>query len=368
MSGGVDATGAREGHDDAAVGELRDGPFESARESLQLVDEGAQDDGKGTDELALAFGFERAGERQRCATQSGEQLIGASVARVRVLGEECRQAFDAELGSAVGCGIAIEEGEANRRVDGGKDRCSSGPEGVQQAAQLIGQGATLSHQVVACAKESTQSLDLVGGWVERGEAMAIGAQQIGQDVGVAWIALAAGSTIARPRGFDDVWVDRHYRVRGSDEGFDQYAGGPLDGDSDLVGRPEASELLGEQLEALGGVGNREATQYSAISVDDTNGMLLRAPVDSGSWRHERPPFSTLARAERSCRSLIARRSGRGTPSAQCPVAGLDLPALRRERVSRGPSSGKRRRLSPVAPGMSPFSMRRKGSPELRVHQ
>ena len=80
----------------------------------------------------------------------------------------------------------------------------AGPEAVQQATQAVGQGDPPGHQLVATADQGAQRLDLVPAGRERAEAVAVGAQDVGEHEGVAGIALAAGGAVTRPAGLDHV--------------------------------------------------------------------------------------------------------------------------------------------------------------------
>ena len=89
-----------------------------------------------------------------------------------------------------------------------KMRGGAGPEALQQGAQLVGQGDAGADQVVAAAHQAAQGLDRVGLGRERAQAMAVGAQDVGQDEGVAGVALGADGPVAGPAGLDHVGMDR----------------------------------------------------------------------------------------------------------------------------------------------------------------
>ena len=79
--GGADAAGAREGHDDPAVGQLGDGVLDAAGELGDRGDEGCERADEGADELALGVGLGLAGEALRGGAQAGEQLLGGCAGR-----------------------------------------------------------------------------------------------------------------------------------------------------------------------------------------------------------------------------------------------------------------------------------------------
>jgi hypothetical protein len=61
--------------------------------------------------------------------------------------------------------------------------------------------------------------------------MPIGAQEIGEHVRIARIALAAGGAIAGARRLEHIRVDRHDAEPGGEQRVDEQAGGALQGDS-----------------------------------------------------------------------------------------------------------------------------------------
>ena len=156
------------------------------------------------DELTLGL----AGTSVGGAAQAFEQGFGGAAAAVAVLGEEAGEALGSEAGGGVGRGIALEEGERDRAGGIGEDPGGAGPEALQQAGQLIGQGDAGPDQVVAAAHQAAQGFDGVGLGRERAQAVAVGAQDLGQDEGVARIALGRDGAVAGPAGLDQVGMDR----------------------------------------------------------------------------------------------------------------------------------------------------------------
>ena len=133
--------------------------------------------------------------------QAGQQLRRGAPAAILMLAEEGGEALLAEAGGAVRGGVAAQEGERDRAVDIGEDGGGAGPEPLEQAAQLVGQGDARGDQVVAAAHQRAQGLDRVRARGERAEAVAVGAQQVGQQVGVAQdrsCRRRRGSGAARP--------------------------------------------------------------------------------------------------------------------------------------------------------------------------
>ena len=74
-------------------------------------------------------------------------------------------------------------------------------------------------------------------------------------------------------------------MAGRDQGVDDEAGGPLDGDRQLGRRREALQP-GEQIGEAGGVvPDLEAGDDAPGCVDDADGVAGAAPVEAGEERH-----------------------------------------------------------------------------------
>ena len=239
----ADPPGAREGHDDLSVGQLGDVVFDAGGQFGDADDEGVEHCSQGPDEFALGVGLRFAGKADRCAAEALEQLVGTVAAAVAVLCHEGLHTFLAEAGGAVGRGVALDEGERDRAVDVGEDGAGAGPEAVEQGSELVGERQALGDQVVAAADECAQRLDLVRARRQRPEPVSVGTQEIGQQVGVAEIGLAAGGAVARSARLDHVGMDRHDRMAGCEQRLDHQPGRPLDRDRQLGRRRQPSQAL-----------------------------------------------------------------------------------------------------------------------------
>jgi hypothetical protein len=216
---------------------------------------------------------------------------------------------------------------------------------------LVGEGDLRGHQVVAPAHQRAQGLDGVGLRFERGEAMAVGAQDVGEDVSVAWIALGAGRPIPRPAGFDDVGVNGRDQEAGLDQGIDQEPRGALDGDGRVPGAAALAQAGGERGQTFAIVSKLEAIDNGAGGVEYADGVGGAAPIQANEKRHE--PISSnqsmIPCAGRLGGVLINRRSGLN-PTAHLPVARLGRPAAVAPLVSCGLSKSERARRSRQRPG------------------
>ena len=97
----------------------------------------------------------------------------------------------------------------------------------------MGQGDLRADQVVAAAHQAAQGFDGVGLGRERAQAVAVGAQDVGQDEGVARVTLGGDGAVAGPAGLERVGMDRGDEEARLDQGIDQQAGWSLDRDRDL---------------------------------------------------------------------------------------------------------------------------------------
>jgi hypothetical protein len=114
--------------------------------------------------------------------------------------------------------------------------------------------------------------------------MSVGAQDIGQHVGVARIGLAAGRAVAWATGFDDIGMDGHDRVACRREGFDDEAAGTLDGhwQGFRSGDPlQPPQQFGQPRRRVGAF---EPDQNGAVFIECTDGMaaLQRGNQDEAS--------------------------------------------------------------------------------------
>ena len=115
------------------------------------------------------------------------------------MGQEAGKTLLAEAAGAVGCGISADEGESDRAVDSGKNGRSPRPEAVEQAAQLVGENDPLGDEIVPPTHQYPQRADIVRDRAERTEAVSIGAQDIGEHIGVAGIGFAASGAVSKTR-------------------------------------------------------------------------------------------------------------------------------------------------------------------------
>ena len=354
---GVDGATARQALHEPTIRMLRQRGGDGGGEVLDVRHERAEHGDDGPDDVAARLGFRLADLAGGGAVQPGEQLGHGAAATVGVLPEELGEAPFAQARGTVGSGVAGEKGEGDGRGDVGEDRGRPGPEALQQRAQLIREGDALGHEVLAAAHEGAQGARVVGGRVQRPEPMAIGAQHVGEDKGVARVTLAAGGRVARPTRLERVRVDGHHLESGVDERVDEQTGGAFEGHADGPAPTEAAQSAEKGREALTGVRHGTLPVKVATGIEDADRMGLTGPVDADEESHcvVSGDGETL-HGERSCRSLTDWRSGLAGHVARHPVAGRGLSVFcSGERVSFWPSHGERAWLSPNAHCLAPLS-------------
>ena len=259
-----------------------------------------------------------------------------------MLGEEAGQALGTEASGRFGRRIALEEGERDRAGDVGEDHGGARPEARQQSGQLVRQRDPGLDQVVAATDQAAQGLDGVGLRLERPQAVAVGAQDVGRDVGIARVALGRDRPVARSARLDHVGMDRGDDEVGLDQGVDQKSGRPSDGNRKRARWTVLAQARDQSCQTLTAVADLEPIQRFALSVDHADGVRTTTPVDA-----DQRPHRLISRAW--CRiptagspggMLIDRRSGR-RPTAQLPVARRGLLAAAGPRVSYRLSQGER---------------------------
>ena len=318
--GGIDGAGAWEGLKDVAVGVLGD---ESGDEAVSLADlghEGLEDGEEASDELALGLALELAGESSRRGAETLEELGRRAAPRVVVRLEEALEALLSEASGALRGRVAVEEREGDGTVHVSENHGGTGPEAFQEATELVGELDASGDEIVAGADGSAQSLGLIRGYTQGWEAVTIGAQDIGEDVGIAGIALAERGRVARPSRFERVGVDRHDTEAGLDERVNEQARGALDRDGELARLTKAREAPDQVGEPLRGVFGNTAVLDSPLLVEETDVVLVTRPIDADvvQWRsfHAVPPQAAgflRSGVGRTCRGLTERRSGLQVP-------------------------------------------------------
>lgn len=115
--------------------------------------------------------------------------------------------------------------------------------------------------------------------------MAVGAHDVGENVGIAGIALGGDGAITRPARLDDIGMDRDDSEPGLDQRVDEKAAKPLDGNRRCAGRAVAAQAGNEIGKAVAVMGDGKVVEDLAGRVDDTNGMARSAPIETDENGH-----------------------------------------------------------------------------------
>ena len=144
-------------------------------------------------------------------------------------------------------------------------------------SELLHEPEPRPHEVLAGPHERAQSHGRGRVGPERAQAMPVGAQDVGEDVGVGAVVLVAGAAVAGAQGLDPAAGDDDDRQARVEEGVHERAVGPLDGHAhDLPG----GESPREPLQPGCGVLDLEALDGRAVLVDDADRVAPAGPVDA----------------------------------------------------------------------------------------
>jgi hypothetical protein len=227
-------------------------------------------------------------------------------------------------------------------------RLKSHDEDLAKASQLGKQWQEIAGGEAAgdvIVPQPYQRLQLTRRLIERlqdAQPMLIGAQQVGEPVGIAGVGLRAGAFPAWPRGVEGVGVDRHDRMAGLEQTGDQQPIGPFDRDRQLTQLRELSQPFERLADPALAVREAEARNNSACFVDDAELVRPARPIDPDKHL----PLTSLVGdtclgAEGPSRFLTRWPSTRLTPNA-----GRGPSARSERRDSCWLSGSKGRRPSP----------------------
>ena len=128
--------------------------------------------------------------------------------------------------------------------------------------------------------------------LERRQPMAVGTQDIGQDIGIAWVALGGDGAIARPASLYDIGMDWRDKEPGIDETIDDEAARALDGDRCLRRRspsPKPGDKIGKPIKIMR---YQEAFEDFTGAIEHADGVARSAPVETDEYGHIGSPASS----------------------------------------------------------------------------
>ena len=145
--------------------------------------------------------------------------------------------------------------------------------------QLLGQRGAVTDEVLARPHGGPQGHGLGGIGAQRPQALAIGAQGVGEDVGIGAVVLVAGEAVAGPQRLDLAAGDDDHREAGPEQRLDHRAVGALDGHA-----LDAVEPAHELPQPGVGVLDLEAGHRAAVLVHHADRVTVLGPVDAGVGR------------------------------------------------------------------------------------
>ena len=225
--------------------------------------------------------------------------------------------------------VALQEREGDLAPHVGEQLTGAGPEGGECRRELVARRDPRVDQVGPCPDDGPQRSRLRA---ERPQLAQVGpaqAQVVGDDLGVARVALGTRPDLGLAPGLDGGRLDRHDRMARREQAIDEPAVGSLDGDRQLGRMAVPGEATDEMLEpsAVWLIVNRSATRPAASMTQTACSSAAQSiPVNivppscgSTSSAMETSPGRSLTGALRRVPLLPVSRS-RGTGGGGVIVA------------------------------------------------
>ena len=178
-------------------------------------------------------------------------------------------------------------------------------------AQLVGDADAVADQVLAGSAGPAQADRGRGVGGQGCQPGPVGAQRVGQDVGVEAVVLVAGRAVPAAQVLDLVRADHHHGDPRAEQGIHDRPVGPLDGGFPGVVAGEHGDQLPQ---ASGVVLDRAPADLAAAGIHDRHRVIITSPVDPA--RHVAGWFLGQSIAGRLQACLLAAR-----PSGEAPSCG-----------------------------------------------
>ena len=206
------------------------------------------------------------------------QLGAAAPAAVALPGQPGLEASGAEPGGFLRAGEARQERLGDGGVEPGEEPDRAREDERQVGLELLHEPDPGAHEVLARSHARTERHRGRGVGHERAQAVAVGAQDVGEDVGIGAVVLVAGAAVAAAQGLDAATGDDDDPQARAQEGIDERAVGALDGDPAHAAGPQS----GDEVPQTGvRVLDLVALEHRAGSVDDADRVTPGRPVDAG---------------------------------------------------------------------------------------
>ena len=187
-----------------------------------------------------------------------------------------------------------------------------GKTAFQLGGELVDQPDAGLDQLLAGPGQGAQHLGGVAVLGQRGEPVPVGAQHVGEQVGIAGVGLGAGAGVAGAQSLDLAWGDHHDPQAGVEQRLDQRAVAAFDRHPctlSLVSR------LTRPVKVLPVLGISNRARIVAVVVDDADHVGLAGPVDAGEQLSVQSGVHSSSRP--SCEDGEHRRCREAGPDAHC---------------------------------------------------
>ena len=166
------------------------------------------------------------GRGQSCGggvVDPGEEFLDGFAAAVGDPAQERREPGLGQPGGRVLGGVAAQERDRDVAVQAGEQADRAGETAFQLGLELVDQPDSSLDQLLAGPGQGTQHLGGVAVLGERGKSVSVGAQHVGEQVGVPGVGLRPGAGVAAAQPLDLPRGDHHHPQAGVEQRLDQWA-------------------------------------------------------------------------------------------------------------------------------------------------
>ena len=273
---GSDLSGSGQAGEDVRIGVRGELVGDLFGEGLDLFDEGAQGSDQCVGDVGVG-GAVFAGDTAGRGGQPGVQDGGTLAAGVADLGQPGAETFG---GQPVGAVLAVEPGQecqADRRIEFGEHTHGTGEGAVEVFAQLVGHADAVSDELFAgsAARPQRHGGRAIGD--QRSQPDAVGAQRVGQHVGVEPVVFVAGRAVAATQVLQLVGADHHHGDPRVQQHVHDRAVGAFDGHFlDPGTGQDAHQCLQPHRAVVDGA----AQDFLTSRVDHRDRVIITGPIDS----------------------------------------------------------------------------------------
>jgi len=171
---------------------------------------------------------------------------------------------------------AAQEGQADRRVELAEQASRPGERGQQMSAQLVAHRDPVADQVLAGPAGLPQRDGGGAVWDQRPQPGPVGAQHVGEHVGVEPVILVTRRPIPRPQVLHLPRSDHHHRHPRRQQGIHDRPIAALDR---YLGHPRPGQPRHQGPQPRRGVLRAEPADDRTGGIDDTHGVVSAGPVD-----------------------------------------------------------------------------------------